>query len=652
MATPLTPRTLVYGLSQAGDPQVSPDGTRIAFTLAKVDEATNKTTSHIWLMDVDGQNRRQLTRTGSRHGWPRWSPDGSHLAFTSDRPGDDRTGLYVLPLAGGEAREVTCWHGAINDVAWSPDGRSLAFTAQVDPENPTGEPAKPGSAPRVRVVRRIDYKQDVLGYLGEARSQLFLVDVASGERRQLTCDPDQHSGFAFNPHGTKVAVRVNRKNGLESKLQILSVSGEGEPLEIGASVSSVGNWAWSPDGGRIVFFGDPGHTWQPDVYQYHLAMGEETRLTDDLPCLPDAGFANVLPPAQPVFLDDWTVLFSAVHHGASGLWTIDLRRREVRQLEGASELRSGMSTDARHEVIAFAVASPGCVGEIGVVQRGPEMKRAVVTDYSASVFAGSPPAAWERFDVVRDGSTTEAWLLKPADFDPGKRYPVILDVHGGPNGYYGYGFNAIQQALATHGFLVVYSNPRGSTSYGRAFTGQVMGDWGGEDFLDLMAVVDAVLERPYADPSRTGIWGYSYGGYMTAWTISQVDRFRAAVCGAPCFDLEAMYGTSDISHLFGPLQWGGKPHEAREWYAARSPSSFGHRTKTPTLIIHGEADERCPIGQGEQMFVTLHENGCETEFVRYPGGSHQFMRLGPPEHREDVIQRVLGWFQRHLKGED
>ena len=176
-------------------------------------------------------------------------------------------------------------------------------------------------------------------------------------------------------------------------------------------------------------------------------------------------------------------------------------------------------------------------------------------------------------------------------------------------------------------------------------------DWGGEDYLDLMAVVDEVLERPYADAERTGIYGYSYGGYMTSWTIGQTDRFKAAVCGAPCFDLESMYGTSDIGHIFGPLQWGGDAaRQSPEWYAAHSPSSFAHRATTPTLIIHGEADDRCPIGQGEQMFVALLDAGCEVEFARYPGGSHLFLRSGPPAHKVDYFTRVTSWFRDHLGG--
>jgi dipeptidyl aminopeptidase/acylaminoacyl peptidase len=198
---------------------------------------------------------------------------------------------------------------------------------------------------------------------------------------------------------------------------------------------------------------------------------------------------------------------------------------------------------------------------------------------------------------------------------------------------------------------VVYANPRGSSSYGRDFATAVYGDWGGEDYLDLMAVMDAVLERPYCDADRQGVRGYSYGGYMTAWIIGQTDRFRAAVCGAPCFDLESFWGTSDIGARFGHRQFGGPAHDVPEWYEQHSPSSHAHRATTPTLIIHGEADERCPIGQGEQMFVALKQAGVEVEFARYPGGSHLFFATGPPEQRLDALQRTLAWFDRYLKAE-
>jgi dipeptidyl aminopeptidase/acylaminoacyl peptidase len=433
---------------------------------------------------------------------------------------------------------------------------------------------------------------------------------------------------------------------MRSRLAIIPVDG-GEAKLVGAEKGTVGTWAWSPDGACVAYTGDPGQTWQSDFFVYDAAADESRRITTDLQPLPAAGFPTVEPPSMPVWLDSSHVLFHAVQRGASGLFVLDLDGGTLEQVDGAQSVRSGMSVDASRRYVVQSFASLEAIGELMVFDR-QEGTAKTITSYNAPVFAESPTAQWERFDISRNGYAIEAWLLKPAAFDSSKKYPLIVDIHGGPNGYYGYAFNAVQQVLATNGMIVVYCNPRGSSSYGREFTQQVIRDWGGEDYLDIMAVADEALRRPYCDPDRTGIWGYSYGGYMTAWTIAQNHRFKAAVCGAPCFDLESMYGTSDISHEFGPLQWGGTPHEVREWYATRSPSLLAHNTRTPTLIIQGEADHRCPVGQGEAMFVALKQAGCEVEFARYPGGSHLFMRVGPPEHREDVLARVLRWFQSRL----
>ena len=642
MTSPLTPETLVYGLRPAADPQVSPDGTRLAYTVSTTEREPGKTLSQVWLANIDGTGARELTTAPGRNRSARWSPDGRTLAFLSDRSGDDA--LYLLPMDGGEARKLFAFHTAMADVAWSPDGRQLVFTAEIDPEHLAGRPD--GKATYVRVTSRLDYKQDNRGYLGDTRRQVFVASAETGEHRQVTDDAVDHNFPQWSPDGSWLAMQVPNRNGMCSQLRLLRLS-DGEAVDIGPEMGVVATWAWAPDGARIVFAGDTEQTWQTDIFLLDVAGREVRRLTDDLQCLPAAGFPTIEPPSQPVWLDDAHVLFHAVRAGASGLWVVDLTTGEYEQIEGSQSLRSGLSTDDAKRFFAQGFSSLDGTGEIHVFDRSDGSSK-VVTRQSAPVFAETPVAGWERFDVRRDGFTIEAWLLKPADFDASKRYPVVLDVHGGPNGYYGFGFNAIQQVLATNDVITVFSNPRGSSSYGRHFTRQVASDWGGEDYHDLMAVVDAVATRPYVDEQRMGIYGYSYGGYMTAWTIAQNDRFKAAVCGAPCFDLESMFGTSDISHTFGVLQWGGAPHEQREWYATHSPSQFAHNTKTPTLIIHGEADDRCPIGQGEQMFVTLKRAGVDVEFARYPGGSHLFMRVGPPEQRRDVLERVLGWFKERL----
>ena len=643
MSQPLTPEALVHDLVQAGDPRLSPDGRHIVFTLTTIDRRTGRTTSHLWLCDRDGGDRRQLTRAEARDASPRWSPDGRQIAFVSDRV--DKSGLFVLPLDGGEPREIVRHRQAIQHPAWSPDGAALAYTVQLDPANPAETAPPPDAAPPVRVTRRLDYKHDGRGYLGDARQQVMVVDLATGGRRQVTTAPFDHAWPCWSPDGRWLAAQRLTHNTLQSQLLLVALEG-GEERLIGAERGVVELWAWAPGGDRLLYAADPEFPWQTDFFLHDLVTGQSQRLTADLACLPASAYPGPLP-SPPVWLDERQVFFHALRAGRSGLYTLDTATGEVALVAEWTARHVGLSLDASHRYAVQGHAGPNATGEIALYDRETGATR-VITERNAALLRARPPARVERFTVERDGAATDAWLLLPPDFDPGRRYPLLLDVHGGPHNLYGDHFSPLQQCLATHGFLVVYANPRGSGSYGRDFARQVVRDWGGEDYLDLLAVVDAALTRPYVDPERVGIYGFSYGGYMVAWAIGQTGRFRAAMCGAPVFDLESFYGTSDIGHLFGDQEFGGPPHADPAWHAAHSPSTFAHRARTPTLILHGEADERCPIGQGEQMFVALKLAGCEVEFARYPGGAHGFPGAGPPAHRVDYMARTLRWFQRHL----
>jgi dipeptidyl aminopeptidase/acylaminoacyl peptidase len=643
----LTPDALVYETAAAGDPQLSHDGTRVVYTLSRADRDLDRSSAQIYLSAIDGSDLRQLTQVGDRNREARWSPDDSQIAFVSDRQEGHST-LCLLPIAQpGEGRELTSHRQAIGGLAWSPDGKSIAYTTAFDPDNPDEEPPPKNRAPRVKVTRRLDYKQDNRGWLNDVRMQVFVVDVASAERRRLTSESADLWYPQWSPDGHMLAARLTRDNGIFSQLVLIDADNGSIENRIGPERGSVGVWSWSPGGDRIVFDGDTGPSVGADFFLYDVAGGTTTRLTTDLPCMPDAGFPTVNAPSQPVWLNDSEILVHAMRGGESCYYRFDVGTCELTREHATRSISVGFSLDRAQRYIVQAHSSFDAAGEVAIYDRQTG-ERKVITNHNAELLKAAPVAQWERFEVERDGTAVEAWLLKPANFDPSRTYPVVLDVHGGPHGFYGYAFNNMQQVLASNGFVVVFSNPRGSGSYGREFAKMVQCDWGGEDFLDLMAVMDAALEQPYTDRERTGIWGYSYGGFMTAWTIGHTQRFRAAVCGAPCFDLESMYGTSDISHAWGPYEWGGKPHEASEAFAAHSPSTFAHRATTPTLIVQGEADDRCPIGQGEQMFVALKQAGCEVEFARYPGGAHAMLRVGPPSHRADFLQRLLGWFTDHL----
>ncbi|MGZ6392187.1 MAG: TolB family protein [Ktedonobacterales bacterium] len=367
MPQALTPETLIYGFTLAGDPHISPDGTRILYSLSQTNRDTKKPTSNLWLCAVDGSNPRQLTYGTGRNGSGRWSPDGAQIAFVSDRV--KKSGIFVLPaVTPGEARELTHHTVPIGDLAWSADGTRLAYTVPFDPANPDETEPPEGAAPRVRVTSRIDYKQDNRGYLGDTRLQVLVVDVATGERRRVTHDAVDYTTPQWSPDGAWLAAQVPNRNGMHSQLALIEVA-TGETRLIGPEDGAVGVWSWSPTGDRILFAGDTTQTWQLDLFLYDVASGQIRRLTDDLKCAPDTGYVSVIPPAQPVWLDDRNALFHAMLSGASGLYTVDTQTGTVKQVQRTHALNSGLSMDAARRYAVQAHSRLDAIGEISVFDR-------------------------------------------------------------------------------------------------------------------------------------------------------------------------------------------------------------------------------------------------------------------------------------------
>jgi dipeptidyl aminopeptidase/acylaminoacyl peptidase len=644
MAQPISPDVAIFEIPTLAGAVVSPDGTRIVWTRTHVSRETKKAETQIWVSAIDGSGARQLTHVGTANSEPVWSPDGSSLAFTTKRDGDKPNAIALLPFDGGEARLLVSSAKPMSGLAFSPDGSQIAFTRPVDPENPEETPRDPKAPAAVRVVKRIDYKQDGIGFVNDVRSQLFVLDVASGEARQLTSAPRDHARPTWSPDGTKIAVTLPIQNGMRDQLGVVDVA-SGEISVHGDETGTIGLLSWSPDGATIVFSGQQHASPHPDFTRFTVADGSFRKLIDNPAFTVDGSLYST---SRPAWLDEGTILVHGIDKGRSGIWTVDATTGEATPLGSWDSIHAGLSVDDAHTVIVQTVTDlTGLLGIVTVDLKTGE--RTVIHDEGKAIFAQTPVAGWEQVRIERAGFPVEGWLLKPADFDPRKRYPIVLSIHGGPHGFYSFTWNNHAEMLASNGFFVLISNPRGSSTYGRDFAEAVHNDWGGEDWKDLQELLDHVIaSNPAIDGGRSGAVGYSYGGYMTSWALGHTDRFKAIVCGAPCFDLESFFGTSDIGHTFTPSQNGGTPWERREQLAAQSPSTFIHNAVTPTLIVHGEADERCPIGQGEQLFVSLKKLGVETEFARYPGGFHGFVTNGEPTHRLDYYERSLGWFKKYL----
>ena len=656
MPQPITPQ-LVRQLKTVADPSLSPDGSRLAYTLSWVDHQELQTRSRIMMLDLESGPAVEFTQ-GSRDSAPRFSPDGNHLAFLRADT-QERRQVWVMPTSGGEARQLTREPGGVTELSWSPDSRQLAFCASVDPEQrqPDGAAA---TQPAVRQVSRIRYRHDTLGWRGDAHFHIFVADVVEGTARQLTSgDWDDYSP-SWSPDGSCIAFISGRRDDRDirglTEAYVVPAAG-GEPARWSEGLLGVGGLAWSPEGKRLLAIGSeaPGFLVLWQGWLYVLEPGQAPRRLSDDSSRPYVGLPGISRPPEVRWTGDQRILLLGEARGESFLYQAAPGEGGARPLVGGGWQCTDLALDAAAEhavVLASSWRSPSDLFHLNL-KTGDRQQ---LTFHNRDYLQEHHPAGLEKFNVRRGQWDIECRLFLPPDFEPSRQYPLVLDIHGGPNGAFYDSFVAWQQVLATAGYLVLAVNPRGSSSYGNDFMMAVMSDWGGEDYLDLMAAVDEVAARPYVDQDRLGVHGYSYGGYMTAWVVGHTTRFRAAVVGAPCINLFSMYGTSDIGVSFGEVQWGGSPEKAgpedllqiAAQLLHRSPITYASRVETPVLLLHGEDDARCPIGQSEEYFVMLKRLGKAVEFVRFPGCSHLFLRVGRPRLREEYLERTLEWFNRHL----
>ena len=648
MSTPIQPDVAVQ-LPSVADPALSPNGSLVAYTYSWFDQVQMESYSHIMMLKVADGRSQEFTQ-GKSDSAPKFAPDGNDLGFLR-RDEEGRRQLWVMGVGGGEAKRLTNAPGGVLDFGWSPDGRQLVYCADVNAETPAqGQQAN--KVPKVKVVRRIRYRFDGVGWRGDAHFHLFVVSLDGGSSRQLTDGDWDDVAPVWSPDGTRIAFISGRRDDRDQKAlteaYVVPVAG-GEPENWSEGLSDVGVLGWSPDSRRLVTVGSDMTQgmalWQAWVYV--LEPGRPPQLLTDDSLRPLLSFPTVSRPPEVRWTEDDRILFLGDQRGESRLFEVPASGGRCRQLAGGGWQSSSVSIDGNAQAAVVLSSYPGSPGELyylDLVSTANEQ----LTHCNEKYLAEHPPARLEKFSVQREDFQIECRLWLPPGFDRSQQYPMVLDIHGGPNGAFYDSFTPVQQVLATSGYLVLAVNPRGSSTYGKEFMMSVLGDWGGEDYQDLMAAVDEVVARPYVDGQRLGVHGYSYGGFMASWIVGHNDRFKAAVVGAPCIDLHSMYGTSDIGVSFGEDQWGGTLVDAAQKLIKHSPITYAAKVNTPVLLLHGEADARCPVAQSEEYFVVLKRLGKEVEFVRFPECNHLFPRMGHPKMREEYLARTLGWLQRWL----
>ncbi len=655
----------LYRIEQITGLHISPDGRHVIYSQQWVDRKTEKKYSNLWLVPTDGGAPRRFTYGDQVDSAPRFAPNGRTIAFLSNRGDEKQPQIYLIPFDGGEARPLTSLQGDFAGFEWSPNSRHLvtAFRKK-DPEEiarQKGERKKELGVVE-RHVTRLFYKLDGVGFLPHERRHIWVVDVPSGRARQLTeSEVYDDRDPTWSPDGRVIAFLSNREvpdPDLEPDavdLYIIPASG-GEPRRIPTPYGPKFTPRFSPTGRWIAYFGREGRgNWWKNTHLWIVPADGSAPARDllkghdlhvDCWTINDlAGALTLTPPTWSA--DGQSIYFQTVEHGRTQLRRVTLDG-EVEMVIDEPGVVGAYSLDERQRRLACFFATmtdPGqvCVremlsGRLHPLTRVNErlLRRRDLGTFEEVWFEGP------------DGNRLQGWILKPPGFTRRRRYPLILEIHGGPLVQYGHLFMHEFYYLAAQGYLVAFCNPRGGRGYGEAHAKAIWGDWGGQDYADLMAWTDYLAALPYVDEKRMGVTGGSYGGYMTLWIIGHTDRFRAAVAQRVVSNFISMWGTSDFNWVFQEPLRGKPPWEDLKTFWKHSPVAYLHRARTPTLIIHSEHDHRTPIEQGEQAFVTLRKAGVETEMVRFPDEPHGLSRVGRTDRRIARLKHILRWFDRYL----
>ena len=644
----------LYSIKFITDVAISPDDKKIAYVVQEIDSAKNQYRSNIWLMPLDGSPPFQLTASDGENKTPSWSPDSRYLAFASNRSGKSQ--IWMIPVdedSPGEAWTLTeicdgAWHPV-----WSPDGTRIAFLSRVAvPSKRQKKYVKTNNrlidaegkeyAPDVKVIDRLRYRQHEQ-YLQHSYIHIFTIPINGGEIKQLTSGPFDNFWPTWSPDSKYIAFASNRRGNhdLDNNTDICLIPANGGEVRI--LTNSPGNEhhpIWSSNGKSIAYIGNKrlnDFTEQHDLWVISRTGAHSKNLTEHF----DRKVTSAKWSSKSKHL--YVLIENQGNRHLCGVST----KGKISKILTGRYLIQKFDISRDKDRIVFVISENVNPGDLYLANKDGRLQQRLTQinrNFMEEHQVIEPEEFWYR---SFDGSTIHGWIMKPLGFEAGEKYPLIVEIHGGPYWNYSNDWSHECQLLAARGYVVFYCNPRVSTGYGQEFAQKDHGRWGEGDYQDIMAGVNAVLKMGFVDSTRMGVTGGSYGGYLTNWIVGHTNRFKAAVTQRSLSNLLSFYGTTD-HQSFMEFEF-GLPWENQEKYLKHSPISYLQNIQTPLLIIHSELDFRVPISQAEELYLGLKRRNVETELVRYPDEGHELSRSGQPLHRVDRLNRIVDWFDRYLK---